>query len=73
MNTGSTNQTLPPKTTLSKRRGPLRKEDLLRRGLGDAVGEREGQVLGDQLLDVWSLDVLTLLELDDAEDLVRKG
>jgi len=33
------------------------------------VGERELEVLGDELADVGALDVLGLLELDDAEDL----
>ena len=31
--------------------------------------QREGEVLGDQLLDVGTLDVVGLLELDNAEDL----
>ena len=39
--------------------------------LGDAVGERELEVLGDELADVGALDVLGLLELDNAEDLIR--
>jgi hypothetical protein len=33
------------------------------------VGQREGQVLGQKLLDVGALDIVGLLELDDAEDL----
>lgn len=33
------------------------------------MGEREGEVLGDELLDVGALDVLSLLDLDDAENL----
>lgn len=33
------------------------------------MGEREREVLGDELLDVGALDVLGLLELDDTEDL----
>lgn len=44
-------------------------EDLLGADLGDAVGQGEGQVLGEQLLDVRALDIVGLLELDDAEDL----
>lgn len=36
---------------------------------GGAVREREFEVLGDQLLDVWSLDVIFRGELDDFEDL----
>lgn len=34
------------------------------------MGERELQVLGDELLDVGALDIIGLLQLDDAEDLV---
>ena len=33
------------------------------------MGEREGEILRDQLLDVRTLDVLSLLELDDFENL----
>jgi hypothetical protein len=33
------------------------------------VGKGEGEVLGDELLDVGALDILVLLDLDDAEDL----
>lgn len=33
------------------------------------MGEGELEVLGDELLDVGALDVVTLLELDNAEDL----
>jgi hypothetical protein len=33
------------------------------------VGKREFEVLGKELLDVWALDVVGLLELDDLEDL----
>lgn len=33
------------------------------------MGQREAQVLGQKLLDVGTLDVVGLLELDDAEDL----
>lgn len=33
--------------------------------------QREGQVLGEELLDVGALDIVGLLELDDAEDLAR--
>ena len=36
------------------------------------MGERELEVLGDELLDVGPLDVLGLLELDDAENLGRE-
>ena len=33
------------------------------------MGEGEGELLGDELLDVGALDVLGLLELNDLEDL----
>lgn len=33
------------------------------------MGERELEILGDQLADVRTLDVLGLLDLDDAENL----
>lgn len=33
------------------------------------MGEREAQVLGEELPDVGSLDILGLLDLDDAENL----
>lgn len=39
--------------------------------LRDAVGERELEVLGEELLDVWALDVVGLLELSDLEDLCK--
>lgn len=37
--------------------------------LGDAVWKWELEVLGEELLDVWALDVLGLLELDNLENL----
>jgi hypothetical protein len=33
------------------------------------VRKRELEVLGEELLDVWALDVFGLLELNDLEDL----
>lgn len=44
-------------------------EDLLARLLVDAVGQRELEVLGEELLDVWSAEVIGLLDLNDLEDL----
>jgi hypothetical protein len=38
---------------------------------GGTVGKREFQVLRDQLLDVWSLDVVGGGDFDDFEDLVK--
>ena len=46
-------------------------EDLLARLLVDAVGERELEVLDEELLDVRAADVGRLLDLDDLEDLRR--
>lgn len=33
------------------------------------MGKRESEILGDELLDVRALDVVGLLDLDNAEDL----
>lgn len=63
-----------PKTMtilLSESRRTLGAEELLGAALRDTVGERELEVLGDELLDVRPPDVLSLLELDDAENLRR--
>ena len=74
MNTGIT----IPETTDSntKRSAALRErgrpggaEDLLVADPGRTVGQREGEVLAEELLDVGSLDVIGLLDLDDTEDL----
>lgn len=40
-----------------------------RSGLGDAMWERELEVLGEELTDVWALDVGGLLNLNDLQDL----
>ena len=34
--------------------------------------EREFEILGEELLDVWALDIVGLLELDDFENLSTK-
>jgi hypothetical protein len=39
--------------------------------LADAVGKRELEVLGEELLHVWAADVIGLLNLDDLKDLER--
>jgi hypothetical protein len=36
------------------------------------VRKREFEVLGKELLDVWTLDIIVLLELDDLEDLLQQ-
>jgi len=70
MNTRRTCQPQPqPWNLSSKRRRALRTEDLLGADLGNAVGERERESLGDKLLDVRALDILCLLDLDDTENL----
>ena len=46
-------------------------EDLAARLLADAVGQRELEVLGEELLDVRAADVVGLLNLNDLEDLCR--
>lgn len=52
---------------LCKRARSVGDEQLL--GGGAAVREREFEVLGDQLLDVWSLDVVGVGDFDNLEDL----
>lgn len=47
-------------------------KDFLAGGLGNAVRERESEVLGEELLNVWSLDISSLLDLLDFEDLYRR-
>ena len=37
--------------------------------LGDAVRKRKFEILGEELLDVWALDIVSLFELNDLEDL----
>jgi hypothetical protein len=44
-------------------------EDLLVADLGQAMGQGEAEVLGDELSEVGALDVLGLGQLDDTEDL----
>lgn len=62
---------LQPEKHLSKGGWSLCAEDLGGRGLGDTVGERELEVLGEELADVRALDVLGLLKLDNTDDLER--
>jgi hypothetical protein len=44
-------------------------KELLASSLGDTVRKREFEALGEELLDVWSLDVVGLLELNNLENL----
>jgi hypothetical protein len=71
VNTGKTCLTaLETENTLSESTRTLGAEHLRSVLLGDTVGEGEGQVLADELPDVGALDILGLLELDNAEDLL---
>ena len=65
----NTRKTHPPLFFLRKRGRSGGTEDLLVADLGRAVGQREGEVLGEELSDVGALDVVGLLDLDNAEDL----
>jgi hypothetical protein len=44
-------------------------KDLLATLVWGTVRQREGEVLGGELLDVWSAEVVSLLNLDNLEDL----
>ncbi len=44
-------------------------EDLLANRARNAVRERELEVLSEKLLNIWALDVVGLLELNNLEDL----
>lgn len=61
---------LQERKRLEESRRPVSREDLLGGRLVDAVGERELEVLDEELLDVRAADVGGLLDLDDLEDLV---
>ena len=60
-------------TRLVESRGAVSSEDLLAGSLGNAVGQRELEVLGEELLDVRAADVVGLGDLDDLEDLQKTG
>lgn len=62
---------LETENILSESGWSLRAEHLLGALLGDSVREGEAQALLGELADVRSLDILGLLELDDAEDVDR--
>jgi len=49
-------------------RWSLSNKDLGAGCLGNAVRKRELEFLGEELLDVWALDVFGLLELNNLED-----
>lgn len=46
-------------------------EDLLACAAANAMWEREFQILGEELLDVWSADIGSLLNLNNLEDMDR--
>jgi hypothetical protein len=62
-----TPKTISISTHLSKCVWSVRDEQLL--GAGAAVRKREFEVLGDQLLDVGTLDIVGVGDFDDFEDL----
>jgi hypothetical protein len=62
--------TLPRKLSVESR-WSLSSKDFGAGCLGNAVGKREFEILGEELLDVRALDVFSLLEFDDLEDLYR--
>lgn len=47
----------------------LGREDLASNALGHAMWEGKLQILCEKLLEVWTLDIGSLLDLDDFEDL----
>lgn len=56
--------------------GSVRGEELLRGSFGDTMGKRKFEVLGEELFDVWALNIGGLLDFDDFEDLqksIRQG
>lgn len=65
----SSTSTTKRTTNLGESRRAGGGEDLLLADLGDTVGQREAEVLAEELLDVRTLDIVGLLELDDTEDL----
>ena len=54
---------------LCKRRWSVSSEDLLVRGFGDTMWEREFKVLSEELFDIRALDIIGLLDFDDSENL----
>jgi hypothetical protein len=55
---------------LVESRWSLRGEEFACSLLGYTVRKREFEILFEELLDVWALDVFGLLDFDDLEDLV---
>ena len=45
-------------------------KELLRCSLGDTVGQRELEVLGEELFDIWTPNIHRLFDFDDFEDLM---
>ncbi len=50
-------------------RGSVSRENLALAPLHDTVGKGKLETLGEELLDVWSLDIVGLRELDNLQDL----
>jgi hypothetical protein len=57
------------RSNLEERRWSFCSEDLLGAGRGNAMGEWEFEVLLDELLDVWTADICSLLDLYNLQDL----
>lgn len=57
------------KKRLVESRWPCRGEDLGLVGFRYTVRKRELEVLGEELLDVWSADLIGVGDFDDLEDL----
>lgn len=63
----------PPALHLCKGRRPRVGEDLLASRLDGTVGQGELEVLGEELLDVGAADALSVVDLDNLEDLFGRG
>lgn len=59
----------PEISHLREGRRPRVSKQLLASGLDGAVGKRELEVLGEELLDVGTADAVDLLDLDNLDDL----
>ena len=42
-------------------------------GFGNTMGKRKSEVLGEELLNVWALDIVGFLDLNHFEDLHRES
>lgn len=65
----SRRRTCQEMTSSSKGRRSSRRKEVLARGLGNAMRKGEFEVLGKELLDVWSPNICGFLNFDDLENL----